>query len=207
MRFRNIFSTRPKDRPGGNSGGNDRTGSSGDTKKYNPAFSHPQSHLGIGPSKSAPSTSRRRLRKPRGMHSRWWIRFRLTLVHLIHVITAGGMRPEISSISNNLPSVPNTNKSKPVKLSSYIVDPSAAYEKKSNWKLTTYTSMKLVIDVVKELLDVFTPLKSVAGGLSAILKHYDVRYAYLAAPCASLTVVELASDGESPNGGVINTPR
>jgi len=62
-----------------------------------------------------------------------------------------------------------------VKLSSYAVDPSAAYENKSNWKSTAYASAKVVIDVVKESSDVFTPLKSVAGGLSAVLKHYDVR--------------------------------
>ena len=32
----------------------------------------------------------------------------------------------------------------------------------------------MVLDVVKESSDVFTPLKSVVGGLSAILKQYDV---------------------------------
>ena len=115
--------------------------------------------------------------------------------------------PEITSSSNDLPSVPDFNKSEPVKLSSYVIDPSAAYENKSNWKSTAYASTKLVIDVVKESSDIFTPLKSVAGGLSAVLKHYDVRYAYLATPSASLIVVELASDGESPNGGIVNTPR
>ena len=37
-----------------------------------------------------------------------------------------------------------------------------------------YASTKVVIDVVKESSDVFPLLKSVAGGLSAVLKHYDV---------------------------------
>ena len=37
-----------------------------------------------------------------------------------------------------------------------------------------YASAKVVIDVVKESSDVFPPLKSVASGLSAILKHCDV---------------------------------
>ena len=69
---------------------------------------------------------------------------------------------------------PNTEESKPVKLSSYTVDPTVAYENKSNWKSTVYATAGLAIDVVKESSDVFTPLKSVAGGLSAILKHYDV---------------------------------
>jgi len=37
-----------------------------------------------------------------------------------------------------------------------------------------YSSTKVVIDVVKESSDVFLPLKSVASGLAALLKHYDV---------------------------------
>ena len=37
-----------------------------------------------------------------------------------------------------------------------------------------YSSTKVVIDVVKESSDVFPPLKSVASGLAAVLKHYDV---------------------------------
>ena len=39
---------------------------------------------------------------------------------------------------------------------------------------TVYASTKVVIDVVKESSDVFPPLKSVASGLSAILKQCDV---------------------------------
>jgi len=119
--------------------------------------------------------------------------------------TAGTI-PEISPVTNHLPSVPDINESEPVKLSSYVVDPSAAYENKSNWNSGAYASTKLVIDVVKDSSDVFTPLKSVAGGLSAILKHYDVRCAPFAIPSTLLTVVESASDREPPNGGIINTP-
>ena len=74
---------------------------------------------------------------------------------------------------------PNADESKPVELSSYIVDPTAAYENKPDWKSTLYASTGLVIDVVKESSDVFTPLKSVVGGLSAVLRYYDVRHAYL----------------------------
>ena len=43
-----------------------------------------------------------------------------------------------------------------------------------SWMSAAYSSAKVVIDVVKESSDVFPPLKSVAGGLAAILKHYDV---------------------------------
>ena len=43
-----------------------------------------------------------------------------------------------------------------------------------SWKSTAYASAKVVVNVVKESSDVFIPLKSAAGGLSAVLKHYDV---------------------------------
>ena len=86
-------------------------------------------------------------------------------------------------------------KNKPLKLSSYVVDPTAAYEKKPNWKSTAYASVGLTIDLVKESSDAFPPLKSVASGLSAILKYYDVRYAHFTKPSAPLTL-ELANDGE-----------
>ena len=52
----------------------------------------------------------------------------------------------------------------------------ATSETKSESSLgsTVYASAKVVIDVVKESSDVFPPLKSVASGLSVVLKHYDV---------------------------------
>ena len=113
--------------------------------------------------------------------------------------------PEIPAASDHRLSVPDIDEREPVKLSSYAIDPSAAYENKTNWKSTAYASTKVAIDIVRESSDVFTPLKAVAGGLSAVLKHYDVRHAHLATPPPSLTVAELASDGEPPNGGIINT--
>lgn len=58
---------------------------------------------------------------------------------------------------------------------------------------------------MKEWSDVFTPLKSVAGGISAVLKHYDVWYTYFAEQLTPLTV-ELASDGEPSNDRIIHTP-
>ena len=39
---------------------------------------------------------------------------------------------------------------------------------------TAYSGTKLVLDVAKETADVFPPLKSALGGLTALLKHYDV---------------------------------
>ena len=46
---------------------------------------------------------------------------------------------------------------------------------KSDWKSTAYTTTKLAINLVKESSDTFPPLKPVAGGLSAILNHFEVR--------------------------------
>ena len=99
---------------------------------------------------------------------------------------------------HNLP-VPNADESKPVGLSSYTVDPTAAYENnpghKPGRKSTLHASTRLAIDVLKESSDAFAPLKSVAGGLSAIIKHCDVRSPYFANPFAPLTVGP-ANDGE-----------
>ena len=47
---------------------------------------------------------------------------------------------------------------------------------------TAYSGTKMVLEVVKESSDVFTPLKSVVGGLSAILKQYDVSSSYIENP-------------------------
>ena len=54
------------------------------------------------------------------------------------------------------------------------IDQGGATQNKLNWVSAAYSSTKVVIDVVKESSDVFPPLKSVASGLAALLKHYDV---------------------------------
>ena len=87
--------------------------------------------------------------------------------------------------------------SKHPKLSSYTIDPAAAY-KKPNWQSTLRASAGL------ESSDVYTPLKSVAGGLSAILKYYDVWYAHLYKPFTQLTFAP-ASDSEPWNNRIPNT--
>ena len=66
--------------------------------------------------------------------------------------------------------------------SSYTVDPIATRENKPTWKSTAYSTTKLAINMVKESSDVFPPLKSVVGGLSAILQHCDVRSTYSIPP-------------------------
>jgi hypothetical protein len=66
--------------------------------------------------------------------------------------------------------------------SSHTVDPTTTHENKSTWKSTAYSTTKLAINMVKESSDIFPPLKSVAGGLSAILQHCDVRSTSLIPP-------------------------
>ena len=63
---------------------------------------------------------------------------------------------------------------KKLESSDHAFDEGAANQNESNWMSTAYSSTKVVIDVVKESSDAFPPLKSVASGLAAILKHYDV---------------------------------
>ena len=58
----------------------------------------------------------------------------------------------------------------------HTVDQKAAPESGSDWKSTAYATTKLAIDLVKEASDAFPPLRAVAGGLSAILNHCDVRF-------------------------------
>ena len=87
------------------------------------------------------------------------------------------------------------DETEPVKLSGPTVDLTVVYGDKPGWKSTLHASAGLVIDVVKESSDAFAPLKSVAGVLSAILKHYDVCHVYSSKPCTPLTS-EPANDGE-----------
>lgn len=77
-------------------------------------------------------------------------------------------------IPNQIPSVPGRDKGLP-EIPGDTVDPEVVPENKPDWKSTAYATTKLAISMVKESSDAFPPLKSVAGGLSAILDHCDVR--------------------------------
>ena len=172
-----------------------------DTEGIDPSVPpRPRSQLGIRSSKSTPPTVRRR--RSDGKQN---IRFISDLSLQFELGATGGTTSQIPSVSDHHIPAPNVDESKPAELSSYIVDPTAAYENKPNWKSTLYASAGLVIDIVKESSDAFTPLKSVAGGLSAILKHYDVQCSHFAKPFAPLTF-EPASDGEPRNDRITNTP-
>jgi len=61
----------------------------------------------------------------------------------------------------------------------HAADSKTAPERKLGWKSiasTAYATTKLAIHLVKESSDVFPPLKSVAGGLWAILDHCEVHF-------------------------------
>ena len=101
---------------------------------------------------------------------------RLNLHLSFHFGATGGTASQIPSISGHHLPDPNVDGSETLNLSTDVADPTAAYENKPNQKSTVYASARLAIDVLKESSDAFTPLKSVVGGLSAVLQYYDVRY-------------------------------
>ena len=105
-------------------------------------------------------------------------------------------------VSEHTQSVPG--ESKHLESSDLVPDQSAAVENKSNWKSTAYSSAKVVIDVVKESSDVFPPLKAAVGGLTAILKHYDV-WSVSPTPFTMLKIAP-ANDGQSENDRIVDTP-
>ena len=51
---------------------------------------------------------------------------------------------------------------------------SSQVESIPGWKHTAYAGTKIALEVVRESSDMFLPLKGVVGGLTALLKHYDV---------------------------------
>ena len=83
-------------------------------------------------------------------------------------------------------------------------DEGAETQNQSSWMSAAYSSTKVVIDVVKESSDVFPPLKSVASGLAALLKHYDVQS--LSPIPSTILTIALASNDQSENSIVIDIP-
>ena len=127
-----------------------------------------KSQPGSRSSQSTPPTLQRR--KSDGKWSRSSTKFHPCLQFGLGA--TGGATSQAAPVSSHHPPPPDADENKPVKLSSYTVDPTAAY--KPDWKSTLLATAGLVIDVLKDSSDACIPLKSVAGGLSAILKHYDV---------------------------------
>ena len=134
----------------------------------------PRSQLAVRSSEPTPQTLQRR--KSDSKRSRSSFSFSLSLQ--FYSGATGGATLAVPSFPGHYLPVPKIDETKSVKFSSPAVDPTAAHKHKPDWKSTLHASAGLVIDVVKESSDPFTPLKAVAGGLSAILKHYDVRHTY-----------------------------
>ena len=61
-----------------------------------------------------------------------------------------------------------------LKSSDHTIGSKAMSVKKSDQKSTVYATTKLAINLVKESLNALPPLKSVVGGLLAILNHCEV---------------------------------
>ena len=83
---------------------------------------------------------------------------------------------DLDTNSDRIVSIPGRDESTLPKPSGQTTDAEATPERKSDWKSTAYAATKLAINLVKESSDVFPPLKSVAGGLSAVLDHCEVRF-------------------------------
>ena len=76
---------------------------------------------------------------------------------------------------NRIPSVPERDQTSPPECSDHTVDPGPAPGRESGWASAACATTKLAINILKGSSDEFPPLKSVVGGLSAILDHCDVR--------------------------------
>ena len=100
-------------------------------------------------------------------------------------------------------SVAGTGQDKQPGPSAPTIKPSTTDENGLNWMATTYSATKLAINLVKESADVFPPLKSVVGGLSAILDHCDVRYLSRSA-LPTILIAVLANGGVSQNNRIFD---
>ena len=99
----------------------------------------------------------------------------MTLSWEIHLTAIScNIDPSTSTSDRGRPVPGKDENSQPELSSDHTTDPKAASENKPGWGSTAYATTKLAINITKESADAFPPLKSVLGGLSAILKHSDV---------------------------------
>jgi len=97
------------------------------------------------------------------IHPEWFTEYTLSL------------NTDPGAISDQIIAVPKRDQTSLAEPSEDTADSRAVAENRSDWKTTAYATTKLAINLVKESSDVFPPLKSVVGGLSAILNHCEVR--------------------------------
>ena len=139
----------------------------GEVHPFVPRHAGSTPDLGITPSTflpSGPSTS-----QDQGLSG-----MQTVFSRAIHPITFCSRNIGHHTITGRIRSVFRTGRSQNSNPSNHEVDPSTVDKDKPDWKSTTYATTKLAIHMVKESSDAFPPLKSVAGGLSAILTHCDV---------------------------------
>ena len=110
------------------------------------------------------------------------------------------------TVPNQILPVPGRDQSSLPGSSDHTVDPRKTPESKSDWKSTAYATTKLAINLVKESSDAFPPLKSVAGGLSAILNHCDVRCVFSQTKQSMVLTTVLANHRLSPNDRIFDAP-
>ena len=135
----------------------------GTSERTEPALPpRPESYLGQRPPTTALSTLQRR--KPDGKHAGDELNsIRLEFFDLCPTDDAMWEIPSASGRRFPVPSEDESN-----------TDQTASHKDKPNWRLDLEATAGVAIDLLKESSDAFGPLKSVAGGLSAILKHYEV---------------------------------
>ena len=80
----------------------------------------------------------------------------------------------------------------------------AASKDKSEWKNTASSAAKLFLRTVERTSDAFPPLKSVAGGLCAILDSCEVRSAFVRLICDAYGF--LANECQQTNDRITGIP-
>ena len=64
---------------------------------------------------------------------------------------------------------------------------SSMVEDKPGWKTTAYSTARMALEVIKDSSDACVPLKSVVGGISVLLRQYDVSIRLPAIHCWLIT--------------------
>ena len=101
-------------------------------------------------------------------------RYEITFSPGIHLTISFSRNIGRHTMTDRIRSVFRTGQGRASKPSKQTVYTSTIDKSKPDLKSTAYATTKLAINMVKESSDAFPPLKSVAGGLSAILNHCDV---------------------------------
>ena len=82
--------------------------------------------------------------------------------------------PDPDAVSDLAPSIPGNDQNTLPEPPGHTTDSKTAPERKLDWKSIASIAYALAIPLAEESSDAFTSLKSVAGGLWAILDHCDV---------------------------------